>query len=229
MAELGAVVFDFDGLIVDTETPIFEMCRSALAEMGHEITVDRWATVVGLGDADSWVALCAAVGADIDREVYDEVYGRQDRSWYDVIPVMPGVVDLLDALRGAGVPTAVASSSPTRWIERHLARLGLLDRFDSLATEDRVGGRAKPLPDTYLLACEDLGVEPARAIALEDSANGIRAALAAGMTVVSVPSFITSHTDLSAAHHTVPSLADITVDHLNDLAVRRSRDKPRPT
>jgi HAD superfamily hydrolase (TIGR01509 family) len=217
MGDLGAVVFDFDGLIVDTETPIFEMCRAALEELGHDITVDRWATVVGLGDADSWAALCAAVGADLEREAYEEVYRRQDRSWYDVVPVMPGVVELLDSLRVAGVPTAVASSSPASWIERHLDRLGLLDRFDSVATEDRVGGRAKPLPDTYLLACRDLGVDPADAVALEDSANGIRAALAAGMAVVSVPSFITSHTDLSAAHHTVPSLTELTVDHLQHL------------
>ncbi|NLD75420.1 MAG: HAD-IA family hydrolase [Acidimicrobiales bacterium] len=221
MADLGAVVFDFDGLIVDTETPIFDMCRSALVEMGHDIDVAAWSRCVGLGDADSFTVLCDAVGTELDRGEYDEVYRRQDRSWYDSVPALPGVVDLLGALAALGVPVGVASSSPGHWVERHLDRLGLIDRFDTIATEDRVGGRTKPAPDAYLLACSDLSVDPANAVALEDSANGIRAALAAGMSVVAVPSFITSHTDLSAAHHTVDSLAVLTVDHLQDLVATR--------
>lgn len=210
-------MFDFDGLIVDTETPIFEMCRNALVEMGHDVTVEGWSAVVGLGDADSFTALCAAVGADLDRDEYEAIYERQDRSWYDTVPAMTGVVELLDALKDAGVPCAVASSSPGHWIEMHLTRLGLRERFATIASEDRVGGRAKPLPDTYLLACRDLDVEPTNAVALEDSAHGIAAALAAGLAVVAVPSVITAFSDLGAAHHTVPSLAELTVDHLQAL------------
>ena len=148
MADLGAVVFDFDGLIVDTETPIFDMCRSALVEMGHDIDVAAWSRCVGLGDADSFTVLCDAVGTELDRGEYDEVYRRQDRSWYDSVPALPGVVDLLGALAALGVPVGVASSSPGHWVERHLDRLGLIDRFDTIATEDRVGGRTKPAPST---------------------------------------------------------------------------------
>jgi putative hydrolase of the HAD superfamily len=209
MADLAAVVFDFDGLIVDTESPIFEMCRSALVELGHDITVEAWSRVVGLGDAESFAALCSVVGHDIDREAYDEVYRRQDRAWYDSAPAQE-----------AGVPVGVASSSPAHWIERHLDRLGLRRWFTTIASEDRVGGRAKPLPDTYLLACRDLDVEPSHAVALEDSAHGITAALTAGLSVVAVPSSITAHTDLSAAHHTVPSLSALTVDDLQQLVAR---------
>ncbi len=205
-----AVVFDFD-----TETPIFVAYEAALAELGHAITVEAWAACIGLGDADSFAALCEAVGADLDREALEAAYRRQDRSWRDTQPALPGVEALLDELDAAGVPAGIASSSPTSWIEGHLARLGLLDRFATIAGEERVGGRTKPLPDTYLLACRDLDAAPARSVALEDSGPGCRAALAAGMAVVVVPSTITRHTDLSHAHHRVPSLAHV---GLADLA-----------
>jgi HAD superfamily hydrolase (TIGR01509 family) len=217
MGELRAVVFDFDGLIVDSEMPIFEMSRAALAELGHDITVESWSSVVGLGDADSHAALCAAVGAEVDRDAFDRGYQRQDRSWRDTLDPLPGVVDLLTALTGAGVACGVASSSSAGWVVGHLERLGLAHHFGSFATSDRVGGRTKPAPDAYLLACRDLGTDPAQAVALEDSAHGVAAALAAGLAVVAVPSAITVHTDLSAAHHSVPSLADLTVEHLRAL------------
>ncbi len=221
MGDLAAVVFDFDGLMVDTETPIFEMAQRSLAEMGHDIDVEMWSKVVGLGDAASFAAMCAAIGAQIDRERYEAIYRGQDRAWYDAVPASPGVVGLLDALADAGIPVGIASSSPAHWIERHLGRLGLRNRFSTIASEDRVGGRAKPAPDTYLLACADLGVDPSRAVALEDSAHGIAAALAAGLTVVAVPSPITAFTDLSAAHQQVSSLADLTVDDLQSMVASR--------
>lgn len=213
----AAVVFDFDGLVFDSETAIFQAAVATLAELGHELTVEAWATVIGLGEDDSWARLCEALGAEIDRELYDAGYARQDRSWRDTLPALPGVVELLDALRTDGVPCAVASSSPAPWVKGHLDRLGLVDHFAVLATADRVGGRAKPAPDTYLLACSDLGVAPRRSVALEDSAPGIAAALAAGLAVVAVPSHITAHTDLSAASHTVASLAEVTVADLAAL------------
>ena len=220
MGELGAVVFDFDGLIIDSEMPIFEMSRAALADLGHAITVEAWSSVVGLGDADSHAALCAAVGAELDRAAFDEGYQRQDRSWRDTIGPLPGVVELVEALSAAGVALGVASSSSANWVVGHLERLGLARHFGAFATSDRVA-RTKPAPDAYLLACADLGVEPASAVALEDSAHGVAAALAAGLTVVAVPSAITVHTDLSAAHHRVASLTDLTVPLLRDLTAAR--------
>lgn len=212
-----AVVFDFDGLILDTETPLYRASAGALATLGHDLSVESWASVVGHGDTDSFTALCQAVGTELDRGAFDTAYATQDRSWRDTQPALPGVVELLDALAGAGVPCAIASSSPGSWIETHLARLALGDRFRAIASEDRVDGRAKPAPDTYLLACEDLGADPNRTVALEDSAPGITAALAAGLTVVAVPSPITRHTDLSAAHATVASLEHLTLAELGDL------------
>lgn len=214
---LEAVVFDFDGTIFDSETPIYRATAAALAELGHELTVPGWATVVGHGEEDSFLALCRAVGAEIDREAFDAGYARQDRSWRDTLPALPGVVELLAELAAAGIPCGIASSSPAEWVETHLARLGLRDRFTSVATRDRVGGRAKPAPDTYLLACRELGAEVGRSVAIEDSNPGVTAALAAGLRVVAVPSHITVHTDLSAADLVVDSVAALTVDALRAL------------
>ncbi|QXC60147.1 HAD-IA family hydrolase [Aquihabitans sp. G128] len=217
-----AVVFDFDGLVFDSETPIFEASRSALRAIGHDITVEGWSTVIGHGEADSFHRMEAAVGSAIDQEAYAAAYAATDRSWRDTIPANPGVEALLDALRGAGVPCAIASSSPSGWIEDHLSRLGLRDRFATIANADRVHGRTKPAPDSYLLACADLGVEPARCVALEDSSPGIAAAVAAGLKVVAVPSHITVHTDLTAAHRTVPSLEHLTLAELAELVADRA-------
>jgi HAD superfamily hydrolase (TIGR01509 family) len=214
---LQAVVFDFDGLIADTEMPIYRTNAAALAVLGHDVTVPEWATLIGLGEADSWAAICALVGADLDRGAFDAAYQVQDRSDRDRIPAAPGVLDLLTALGDAGVRCGVASSSSASWVERHLDRLGLRHRFASVATADRAGGRSKPAPDTYLLACEELGVEPSQSVALEDSSPGIAAALAAGLTVVAVPSEITRHTDLSAAHHSVASLTKLKLADLRSL------------
>lgn len=219
-AELpAAVVFDFDGLIMDSETPIYRATAEGLATLGHELSVEAWATVVGHGEEDSFLALQRAIGASLDRDAFDAAYRATDRSWRDRQPALPGVEALLDALAEAAIPCGVASSSSVDWVGGHLERLGLLDRFATLATADRVGGRSKPAPDTYLLACADLGAEPSSTVALEDSAPGIAAALAAGLRVVAVPSHITVHTDLSAAHHTVDTLELVTLETLAALLV----------
>lgn len=214
---LGAVVFDFDGLLVDTETAVFAAGTAVLATMGHVVTREQWSTLVGQGENDSWAALCAAVGCELDREQFDRGMWSDEAPWRGSIALMPGVAALVDELQDAGVPRAIASSSSAAWIEPQLERHGLLGRFDVLATADRVGGRTKPAPDVYLLACDELGVAPCAAVALEDSAPGIAAAVAAGLCVVSVPNDITCLTDLSSAHHTVPSLEHLTLAELEAL------------
>jgi putative hydrolase of the HAD superfamily len=214
---VDAVVFDFDGTIFDSETPIFLSSRAALAEMGLALDIAGWATVVGHGEDDSYRALCRAVGVEFDRSEFDARYDAQDRSWRDSLPPLPGVERLTGELVAAGVPLGIASSSPSSWVEHHLERLGLADRFAVVATRDRVGGRSKPDPASFRYATEHLGAAPERTIAIEDSAPGIAAAVGAGLTVVVVPSEITSHTDLSAAHHRVASIDDLEVAGLAAL------------
>ena len=217
MTDLHAVVFDFDGTLMDTEWSIFEMAVTTFAAFGIELRVDAWAAVVGLADGTWWPELCRSNGWEVDEAEWWATYKSLDRSFRDRLPIVPGAVELLDALAEASIPVAVASSSEAGWIEGHLGRVGLLDRFASIAGADRTGGVGKPAPDVYLLACADLGVEPAAAVAIEDSRHGIAAAHADGLPCVVVPSAITSHTDLSAADLSVASLVELGPDRLRDL------------
>ncbi|MCB1040242.1 MAG: HAD-IA family hydrolase, partial [Acidimicrobiales bacterium] len=187
------------------------------AEMGHHLTIEGWATVVGLGEDDSFAALERAVGSSIDREEFEARYDAQDRSWRDQLPPLPGVARLAAELHGAGIALGVASSSSSRWVDVHLERLGLAGYFQVVATRDRVGGRTKPDPASYRHAVDRLGADPSCTVAIEDSAPGIAAAQGAGLTVVAVPSDITVHTDLTATPHHVASLEVVTATWLASL------------
>ena len=155
---LDAVVFDFDGLIVDTETAIYRAAAAAFAAHGHDVTVEQWSTIVGLGDSDGawYTQLTADLGIDLDRAAFDVVYDQQDRSWRHELPALPGVEALVASLIAADVPLAVASGSTVEWLELHLGRLDLRGHFRVLAGADRVE-RPKPAPDAYVLACAELG------------------------------------------------------------------------
>jgi HAD superfamily hydrolase (TIGR01509 family) len=219
---LDAVVFDFDGLIIDSEWVIFESARAAFEVHGHQLTVEAWATVVGLGGDDDermWDTLLDAMGIEgFEMATFSPTYQAQDRSDRDSLPVLPGVEVLVDSLTAARVRIGVASSSSVGWLERHLDRLGLLHRFDTLVGADLVGGVGKPAPDVYLRACADLAADPRRSVALEDSAHGLTAAKAAGMAAVAVPSRITRHNDLTHADLVVGSLEDLSLADLERLA-----------
>jgi len=214
---LHALVFDFDGLILDTEWPEYESVRRVWHEHGHELDLAWWRTIVGTADPVDWVErLEAAVGAPLDHEVVRSRRGAHHRSLLLDQDVLPGVTDLLDAAERRSIPTAIASSSPTSWLDTHLDRLGLHHRFAVLVGRDQVA-RAKPAPDLYLRACARLGVEPARAVALEDSPHGTTAARAAGLRCVVVPNRITAPGPFDHADLVVGSLADLTLGELESL------------
>jgi HAD superfamily hydrolase (TIGR01509 family) len=227
---LEAVVFDFDGLIIDSEWAIYETACAAFAEHGHDLSVEAWSTMVGLSDHEeegAWTSLCEAMGIGLfDRELFTATYAAQDRSNRDSLPLMPGVEVLVDSLVAEGVPIGVASSSSLDWLDRHLGRLGLAPHLGAVVGADVVGGVGKPAPDVYLRACADLGAEPAHAIALEDSAQGVAAAKAAGMVAVAVPGVLTQTHDLSAADLVASSLAELTVPQLRALVGRAGRPEP---
>jgi HAD superfamily hydrolase (TIGR01509 family) len=219
---LEAVVFDFDGLIVDSEWAIYETARAAFAVHGHDLEVAAWATIVGLGDGDddlAWTTLLGAMGIeDLDRQAFSATHAAQDRASRDSLPPLPGVEVLIDSLTAEGVPIGVASSSSVAWLERHLGRLDLLQRFGTLVGADAVGGIGKPAPDVYLRACTDLGADPRRSVALEDSAHGVQAAKAAGMRAVAVPSRITRFNAFDQADLVVDSLEHVDLPTLTALA-----------
>jgi len=223
---LDAVVFDFDGLIMDSEWVIFESARAAFEAHGHSLSVEAWSTVVGINDDHEprwWELLCEAAGTTgFARTDFDLAYASSEprealKAAMLELPALPGVEVLVDSLTAHGVALGVASSSSRGWLERNLERLGLVHRFATLVGADVVGGVGKPAPDVYLRACADLGAEPARSVALEDSVHGVAAAKAAGMRAVAVPSHITSTHDMAHADLVVASLEDLDVSTLQAL------------
>ena len=214
---MRALVFDFDGLIADTEGPEYRAWQETWADYGHELTLDEWVQCIGTNSADGWhplEALAARMGEGFDR---DEANRRRQARHHPVIRAMreplPGIVSLLEEAEDAGLACAIASSSGDDWVPPLLAQLGLADRFAHLSIFDGTCP-AKPAPDLYLRACDALRVPPHSAIAFEDSPNGIAAAKAAGLRCVAVPHDLTRGLDLSAADLVLPTLAGVT---LNDL------------
>jgi len=221
---LRALVFDFDGLILDTERPVYEAWRWVFAEHGVELSQQEWSEVIGRADAwDPLDKLTAAAAVEVDQAVLARRREVRDALLY-AEAVLPGVVELLEEARALDVRVGIASSSPYEWVGRHLERLGLAERFECVACfrEDE-SVRGKPAPDLYLEAVAGLGVAPDEAVALEDSANGVAAAKAAGLWCVAVPHGLTAGLDLSAADLVVDSLASVPLDRLRGLVDQWSR------
>jgi HAD superfamily hydrolase (TIGR01509 family) len=187
-----AIVLDFDGLIVDTETPIFDSWLEAYRQHGHELTLDDWQHTLGThGGFDPLENLVALTGGRVDREALAaEVRARTARGC-EGLPLLPGVERVLRDARALGLRRAVASSSSCGWVDGWLRRHGIRELLDVVVARDDVA-RVKPDPELFLLAAERLGVTPASCVVFEDSPNGMRAALAAGMRCVAVPNALTA-------------------------------------
>jgi len=209
MRDIEALVFDFDGLILDTELPIYRAWYELFERHGAQpLSIDEWAaeigTVRGL-DLPGLLVERATRPVDLDEA---DVWRRAHR---DLLlaeqQARPGVEDWIAEAEAAGLGVAIASSSEADWVLPLLERIGLHTRFACVVNAGGALG-AKPAPDTYLEACARLGVEPASALAIEDSPHGIAAAKAAGLRCVAVPHELTETLDLSAADLRLESLAE---------------------
>lgn len=204
---LRAVIFDFDGLILDTETPAYTSWHETYTGLGAELDRELWTANIGTHGWDAMRHLEELVGHPVDRDALRATRLARHHALIEVEEVRPGVVAWLDEAEALGVAVGLASSSGAPWVGPHLERLGLRGRFAVLATGDLVP-RPKPDPAVYLLALDTLGVGPAEAIAVEDSANGIAAAAAAGLRTVAVPNAMTAGLDFSRADLVLDSLTD---------------------
>ncbi len=210
---LEAVIFDFDGLVLDTEVPLFRAWHEIYLDHGATpITLEEWSASIGLADGDParldpWRRLTDAIAIELAEQAVQEARRRRRDDLIDAEQLRPGVLALLDQAQSLGLPVGIASSSPLSWLEHHLGRRGVLDRFDVVSCAGELPG--KPDPAVYLHAARKLGVGPTRVLALEDSPVGVRAAKAAGMTCVAVPCGITAHLDLSHADRVVASLEQV--------------------
>lgn len=208
-----ALVFDFDGLILDTETSEFETVRDVYADHGVVLTEEEWRHRIGTHTRHWLDDLEDVVGPLAERE---EILLRRRDAHHERIlaeAVLPGINRLIVDAEARGLRLGVASSSSYDWVGGHLERLGLLDRFACVGCRTDVLP-PKPEPDVYLHVYERLEVDPAVAVAFEDSLHGVRAAKAAGLRCVAVPGRMTLGVDLSEADLVVRSLADHTLDDL---------------
>lgn len=203
-----AIVFDFDGTIIDTEWPEFVTVQAEFRTHGIDLELREWQSVVGRADHRHWTEwLRDALGRDYDVDTVTERRRAEHHRLIAEQPVRSGVLELLDRAAGAGVPVAVASSSPSSWVEGHLDDRGLAAHFVAVVTRDDVE-RAKPWPDLFMAAARLLDVDPARAVAIEDSHHGCTAAKDAGMTCVVVPNPVTDGMDFGRADLVLGSLAE---------------------
>ena len=212
---IKGLIFDFDGLILDTEVPIFQAWQEIFECHGCELTLETWADCIGRGqDAfDPCDYLEACFGRSIDRA---RVFAEKQKSEMELIgqqTVLPGVLDKIAAAKQRGLKLGVASSSQREWVIGHLARLGLAEQFDGVRCADDVE-HAKPAPDLYRAVLEVLGLHPDQAIAFEDSPNGVQAAKRAGVFCVAVPNALTKALPLDHADLTLASLEEATLEEL---------------
>jgi HAD superfamily hydrolase (TIGR01509 family) len=212
---LRAFLFDFDGLILDTETASRAGWEWLYREHGHELPADKWATVVGTAGAWSPMDhLEELIGEPLAREALNERRYAHELTLIEAETLRPGIAEYIDAADRLGVKRAIVSSASRRWIDMHLARLERTFGWQAIVTADRDTARAKPRPTMYLEALELLDVAAAEAVAFEDSPNGIRAAKAAGIYTVGIPNAVTRDYGLDDADLVLDSLAELPPDQL---------------
>jgi HAD superfamily hydrolase (TIGR01509 family) len=215
---IRGLLFDFDGLLVDTESAAFHVWSEIYREHQQELSLDVWIQCVGTRGGFDPLAnlerLVIAAGRTFDRAAMATHSRRRELARADVQDFRPGVTAYLSAARERGFLTAVVSSASEPWIARHLARLDRTSHFDAIVAAGADVHRAKPRPTLYLEALDELGLEANEAIAFEDSVHGLRAAKAAGLFCVAVPNSVTAASDFTGADLIVPSLEHLPLDDL---------------
>lgn len=207
----SAVIFDFDGLIIDSETPLFDIWASVYASHGATLSMQEWQHALGTqGGFDPFAHLSTMLAQALDRDTLASFVRDEHWRLCGDQPLLPGVRDRIDEARTLSLGVAVASSSPLAWVHPWLEHHGLLPRLDTVCTRDDVQ-HVKPAPDLFLLAAERMRVDPAACVVFEDSPNGLRAAHAAGMQAVAVPNSLTRGLLRPGPHLVLDSMADMTL------------------
>lgn len=218
---IEAIVFDFDGLIIDTETPEFDAWQEVFESYGVRLERQAWEWAIGRYSRDFYVYehLAELSGQVIEREVVRPRMRRRYLERIEENPVLPGVKEYLTAAKEMGLKMAVASSSSPGWASGHLESRGLLHYFEFVLHAGDVVN-AKPSPELYTMAVERLGVKAKNAFAIEDSAVGLTAARAAGLPCVVVPNPMTKGMDFSDASVRLNSLLDLPLGELIERLLR---------
>ncbi len=214
---LEALIFDFDGTMLDTETPEFLSWQNIYSDHGATLELTDWGRGIGTwGAFDPWADLEAKIGRTLNKEPIAVAHHARVKTAIEASELLPGVLELLQGARDARVKLAIASSSNREWVEGWAAKLGVLDFFAATATQDDVL-RVKPDPALYRLACEKLKVQPQHALALEDSANGAKSALAAGLRCAVIPNSVTRSLEFPSGVVRLGTLENVRLEDLRAL------------
>jgi HAD superfamily hydrolase (TIGR01509 family) len=207
---IKAVVFDFDGLIVDTESAWYDALAEIFRDHGVYLPLEKWAQCVGTSHDlfDPYDYLGELLGKPIDRVALQQLAASKHSVIMENRQIRPGVESYLQAAQQRGLKIGLASSSERSWVERFLRHYGLIHYFQCIRTADDVA-QVKPNPELYLQATAGLGVSPVNAVAFEDSPNGAKAAKAAGLRCVIVPNPITATLTFGDYDLRLNSMADM--------------------
>jgi HAD superfamily hydrolase (TIGR01509 family) len=212
---IKALVFDFDGLILETEMPVYQSWEELFERHGLRLPFERWVEIIGTSepgfDPAAMISEQIGNGDFLKREL--EARLQRELELIEGLPAMPGVEAYLQDARRLGLKVALASSSSCKWVEGHLHKLGLREYFEAVLAKDDVL-HTKPDPALFASAAEALGVAPQEAVAFEDSPNGVLSARGAGLFVVAVPNVITCRMDLSLADLTIGSFEEMPLEQL---------------
>ena len=218
-----ALLFDFDGTLVDTESVDLRSWREVFEQHGVELPEDRFALRIGtLSGPDELDELDALLASPCDRDAVQTARRAREHELLELEPLRPGVAEYLAEARRLGLSVAIVSSSGEEWIASGLTRLGCADGWTCIVSANGDRERAKPSPLLYREALATLGVRADEAIAFEDSPNGITAARAAGIFCVAVPNAVTAALDVSHADLVVRSLEELPLTRLLQLVEERA-------
>jgi HAD superfamily hydrolase (TIGR01509 family) len=219
---IKALIFDFDGLILDTEVPEYQSWVELYQTYGSKLPLDKWLASIGTTNAfNPYEYLEQQLGRSIDRAAVRTQRRARFAELMADQTILPGVEDYIVTAKHLGLKLGVASSSPRAWVIGYLSKFGLDTHFDAIRCGDEVKA-TKPDPALYLAALAALEVEASEAIALEDSPNGILAAKRAGLFSVAIPNALTRQLSLSLADVQISSLADLSLEQMLQRACKTS-------
>ncbi len=213
---IKALVFDFDGLIIDTEMPDYESWQSVYRSHGQSLPIEKWGLIVGGSsdtDFDPHKYLESLIDQNLDPE---EIWINRRKEYLESVsrqPVLPGVLDCLDAAKEMKLKIGLASSSPENWVHGHLNRLELFTRFDTIKSADDVLS-TKPDPALFQAVLDDFEINANEAIVFEDSPNGVLAAQRAGIACVAIPNPLTRQLKFEKANIRLNSLAEMSLSEI---------------
>ncbi len=205
---IKAILFDFDGVLVDSELVNIKAGVKTFEDRGMPLTDEERAYVIGKSSVDyvpHFLKTRSIIDPDIHHSAIEELRRNYDAMWEDIVTLTPGVGKVLSSLKTRGKKLAIATTNRHSTIDRFFNTFGFIDVFDVVVTGEDVK-RRKPDPEVYILAIQKLGIAPSECVVVEDTAIGIAAGKAAGLQCIAVPNVYTRDNDFSSADHVIGSL-----------------------